>query len=161
MITFVSGDILLSKAAVLAHGVAPHDHFNSGLALHLRENWPAMVKDFRHYCHQVNPKPGEIWTWSGTKKQIVNLMTQEPALNAKSHPGKAKLSYVNHCLKALASFAEKEAISSLALPRLATGVGGLDWSEVSPLIEEHLNPLDIPIVVYERYQSGVAAKEPF
>ena len=43
MIREVEGDILLTKAQVVAHGVAPGDHFDSGLALALRERWPAMV----------------------------------------------------------------------------------------------------------------------
>ena len=58
MITRVRGDILLSDAQAIAHGVAPHDHFNQGLALSLRKRHPAMAKDFRHYCHQQNPKAG-------------------------------------------------------------------------------------------------------
>ncbi len=37
MIHDVSGDILLSSAQVIAHGVAPNDLFHSGLALSLRE----------------------------------------------------------------------------------------------------------------------------
>ncbi len=57
MIHEVSGDILLTKAQAIAHGVAPNDHFDSGLALALREKWPAMAKDFRHYAHQTHPKP--------------------------------------------------------------------------------------------------------
>jgi len=44
----VTGDILLTKAQAIAHGVAPGEHFDSGLALSLRENWPAMAKDYRH-----------------------------------------------------------------------------------------------------------------
>ncbi|MCE2791654.1 MAG: hypothetical protein LW697_04265 [Blastopirellula sp.] len=65
MIQLVSGDILLTQAQAMAHGVAPFDHFNQGLALALREQWPAMVKDFRHWCHNQNPKPGEVWQWVG------------------------------------------------------------------------------------------------
>ena len=33
MISEVSGDILLSKAQVIAHGIAPNDPFKQGLAL--------------------------------------------------------------------------------------------------------------------------------
>ncbi len=61
MIKEVSADILLSKAQVLAHGVAPEDHFNQGLAPALRQQYPAMAKDFRHYCQVVHPKAGELW----------------------------------------------------------------------------------------------------
>jgi len=61
MIHEVTGNILMTKAQAVAHGVAPNDHFDSGLALALRERWPAMAKDFRHYVHQTHPKPGELW----------------------------------------------------------------------------------------------------
>ncbi len=36
MIREVQGDILLSHAQVIAHGIATHDPFDSGLALALR-----------------------------------------------------------------------------------------------------------------------------
>jgi O-acetyl-ADP-ribose deacetylase (regulator of RNase III) len=39
MIHEVSGDILLTTAQAIAHGVAPNDHFDHGLALALRETW--------------------------------------------------------------------------------------------------------------------------
>ena len=57
MLHEVSGDILLTRASALAHGVAPNDHMNSGLALSLREDWPAMYKDFRHFSHTTIPTP--------------------------------------------------------------------------------------------------------
>ncbi len=63
MLYEVQGDILLSEAQAIAHGVAPNDHFDSGLALALREKWPAMAKDFRHFAHQTHPKPGDVWMW--------------------------------------------------------------------------------------------------
>ncbi len=162
MIHYVSGDILLSKAAVIVHGVAPNDHMDHGLALGLREQWPAMTKDFRHWCHNQNPKPGTIWAWSGADgSRIVSLLTQEPAEGARGgHPGKAKLEYVRHSLRELGKFLGKEKIGSVAIPKLATGVGGLDWNAVKPLIEEQLGQAGIPVYVYEEYHSGVAAPEP-
>lgn len=160
MITKVRGDILLSDARAIAHGVAPHDHFNQGLALALRERHPAMAKDFRHYCHQENPKPGHAWLWAGPERVVINLMTQEPAPGEKAHPGKATAHNVGHALKALRKILEDEAIPSVALPKLATGVGGLDWSEVEPLIESHLGDLNIPAIIYETYEKGQKAKEP-
>jgi len=159
MITKVRGDILLTKAQAIAHGVAPHDHFNQGLALALRERFPAMAKDFRHYCHQQNPKPGHAWLWAGPEKVVVNLMTQEPAPSEKAHPGKATAHHVSHALKELRALIEKEDIKSVALPKLANGVGGMDWSEVEPLIKEHLGDLKIPVIVYETYEKGAAAEE--
>lgn len=160
MITKVRGDILLSDAKAIAHGVAPHDHFNQGLALALREQHPAMAKDFRHYCHQDNPKPGHAWLWAGPERVIINLMTQEPAPDQHAHPGKATVHNVDHALKELRAILEREKIPSVALPKLATGVGGLDWDEVAPLIESHLGDLPITVIVYETYEKGTKAAEP-
>lgn len=160
MITRIRGDILLSDARAIAHGVAPYDHFNQGLALALRERHPAMAKDFRHYCHQVNPKPGHAWLWAGPERVIINLMTQEPAPDNKAHPGKATTHNVSHALKELRKLIDAENIPSIALPRLATGVGGLDWAEVEQLIENHLGDLDVSVVVYETFEKGVKAAEP-
>ncbi len=160
MIHEVSGDILLTKAQSIAHGVAPNDHFDQGLAAALHDKWPAMVKDFRHYVHETHPKPGELWTWGGFGVRIFNLMTQEGKLAKGAKPGKAKASNVNHCLKRLRHVLEKEQIESIALPKLATGVGGLDWDEVLPLIQTHLGDLDVPVYIYTQYQKGVQANEP-
>ena len=160
MIKHVSGDILKSSAQVIVHGVAPGDHFNQGLALALRERYPAMAKDFRHYCQINHPKPGEVWVWGGVDdKRIVNLLTQEEAPNKKGHPGKASTKNVNHALRALRALIEEEQFTSVALPRLATGVGGLAWDDVSELIENHLGDLTVPVYVYETYQPGVQAQE--
>jgi O-acetyl-ADP-ribose deacetylase (regulator of RNase III) len=160
MIHEVSGDILLSRTQAIAHGIAPNDHFDSGLALALREKWPSMAKDFRHYAHQSHPKAGELWMWGGTDHaRIFNLMTQEGDHANGSRPGKATLANVNHCLRRLRREIEKEKITSLALPALATGVGGLKWSEVKPLIDQHLGDLKIPIYLYSTYHPGMQAEE--
>ncbi len=159
MIKKVKGDILLSDAQAIAHGVAPHDHLTNGLALSLRENYPAMAKDFRHYCHQQNPKPGHAWLWAGPERVVINLMIQEPAPGKNAHPGKATIQHINHALKALHKIIEKNEISSIALPRLATGVGGLDWSDVEPCIEQHLGELKIPVIIYETYHKDKKAAE--
>jgi O-acetyl-ADP-ribose deacetylase (regulator of RNase III) len=160
MIHEVSGDILLSKAQAIAHGIAPNDHFDHGLALALREKWPAMAKDFRHYASQCHPKPGEMWVWGGFNVRIFNLMTQDGDHTHGSKPGKATVSSVNHCLKRLQHELEKGEIKSLALPKLATGVGGLSWTDVFPLIQSHLGGLKMPVFVYSQYQTGVQAAEP-
>jgi O-acetyl-ADP-ribose deacetylase (regulator of RNase III) len=160
MIHTVSGDILLSKAQAIAHGVAPNDDFKHGLALALREKWPAMAKDFKHWCHNTHPAPGGVWMWGGVGGvRIINLLTQEPPHGAGQHPGKAKLEHINHALKALHQLVEKEGLTSLAIPKLATGVGGLKWEEVWPQIQKHLGELKIPVYVYTEFHPSVAATE--
>lgn len=160
MIQEVSGDILLSKAALIAHGVAPNDDHATGLAHALREHAPAMYKDFRHYCKTQHPKAGTLWAWSGADgRRIVALFTQEPAYHPGERRGKASLTHVNHALQALRRLIESEQVRSVALPRLATGIGGLEWQEVRPAIERHLGTLTIPVVIYSTYHAGQAAAE--
>lgn len=162
MIKEVTGDILLSKAQGIAHGVAPNDDFKNGLAFSIKEQHPDLYKDFRYFSHGNHPKEGTLWAWEDAKgKKFYNLFTQEHAKSHNSHPGKAKLSYVNHALKELRTQIESGAISSLALPKLATGVGGLEWDEVKPLIEKHLGDLSTPIFIYSTYKKGAEAKEEF
>lgn len=160
MIYEVTGDILLSKAQAIAHGVAPNDHMEQGLALALRERWPAMAKDFRHYANEHHPKPGTMWVWGGFNVRIFCLMTQDGEHAHGARPGSATVANVNHCLRHLQHELEKGEITSIALPRLATGVGGLDWNQVRPLIQSHLGSLKIPVLVYNHYEPGVQATEP-
>ena len=160
MIKEVTGDILFSSAKAIAHGIAPNDHLDHGLALALRERWPSLAKDFRHWHHEAHPKAGDVWTWTapdGTR--VFNLLTQEPATSEKGHPGPARLEHVNHALRALRRELEATKPGSVALPRLATGVGGLEWADVRPLVEKHLGELGIPVYVYTRYEAGKKADE--
>jgi len=160
MLHELSGDILLSRAKAIVQGVAPNDDFMNGLALQLRERMPAMYKDFRHYCQTKHPKSGELWTWmSADGRFLINLMTHEAAYTRGSKPGHASLSHINRALRALRNFIKKEKPASLALPRLACGVNGLNWDEVKPLIEKQLGDLNIPIYIYTNYRKGIKADE--
>lgn len=160
MIYEVEGDILLTGAEAIAHGVAANDPMNQGLAESLHENYPAMHKDFHHWCHLQHPKLGSAWIWSGAGGvRIINLLTQEGGYEHGSKPGKASVVSVNRALRMLKKLIAKEKLSSVALPRLATGVGGLDWADVEPLIKNQLSDVDADIFVYRRFIAGKKATE--
>ena len=161
MIHEVEGDILLSSAAAIAHGVAANDPMNQGLAAVLHENYPSMHKDFHHWCHQQHPKQGSAWIWSGAQGvRIINLITQQGGYDHGSKPGKASVSSVNHSLRALKKLIAEEDLSSVSLPRLATGVGGLNWEDVRPLIMNQLADINADVYVYRKYVPGKKAVEP-
>jgi hypothetical protein len=126
------------------------------------------VRDFRHYCQTQHPKPGTLWGWltpDGDGVRIYTLLTQEPAegggahAHGHGHPGKATLPNVNHALRSLRAELLKEKVTSVALPRLATGVGGLEWTAVEPLIKEHLGVAELQVFVYDSYVKGQKAQE--
>jgi len=161
MIHEVEGDILLSDCSVIAHGVSANDPMTQGLAMSLHKQYPAMHKDFHHWCHTHHPKPGEAWMW-GTigGVRVVNLITQKGGYGHGAKPGRASIKSVRKSLKALSKMIAKEGFEAVALPKLAAGVGGLDWADVKPLIEMQLGDIGIPIYLYSVYHSGVKAKEP-
>jgi O-acetyl-ADP-ribose deacetylase (regulator of RNase III) len=161
MIYEVTGDITKTKAKAIAHGIAPNDDFKKGLAMNLRETWPSLYKDFRHYCHTKHPEAGSLWTWGAEGgMRIFNLLTQEGSYEAGVMPGKASIHNVHSCLKSLKKAIAEEKVSSLALPLIATGMGGLKPAEVLPLIKEEFKDSKIPIYLYTEYRQGVAANEP-
>ncbi len=157
MIHEVSGDILLTRAGAIAHSVWPNDEFQEGLRASLRGKWPMLLKEFRNYVKQCRPKPGEIWTWNGPGIRIFNLFTLE---GDRYQDVKATLGNVDCSLKQLRHEMENGDIKSIALPRLATGQGHLEWSDVLSLIHCHLGDLKIPVFVYTHYQQDVQASEP-
>jgi len=162
MIIEVEGDILQSKAQVIAHGVAANDPMSQGLAKSLHESLPAMHKEYHQWCHTHHPKPGEIWSWiSEDNVCIVNLITQEGGYGhgSQARPGKATLKNVSHALHALNKFVIENKYESLAIPRVATGVGNLDWADVFPIIQKQLGDLDIPVYVYSEFIEGLPANE--
>ncbi|BBL70954.1 macro domain-containing protein [Methylogaea oryzae] len=161
MIHEVAGDILLTRAQAIVHGAAANDPMDQGLALALHSLFPSMHKDYHHWCHQKHPKPGEAWMWdTGMGKKIATLITQEGGYGHGQRLGKASVSNLRHALRALRKAAEKEKIASIAVPRLATGVGGLDWLEVWPVIQEQLGEMEIPVFVYVEYLPKQKANEP-
>jgi O-acetyl-ADP-ribose deacetylase (regulator of RNase III) len=66
-------------------------------------------------------------------------------------PAKATLENVGHCLRELAKYVQGENVR-VSRCRAATGVGGLDWKDVKPLLVKHLGELGIPVLIYSVYR---------
>lgn len=100
MIYEVEGDIMLTRAAVIAQGVAVHDPMQSDLARNLQKRYPMMREQYHAWCDANNPKPGAIWLWNrGTDKvRILNLVTQDGADRALKHSGgRRRLPFIARC----------------------------------------------------------------
>ncbi len=104
------------------------------------------------------PNPGDAWLWTCAGGPfVINLLTQEGGYGEGKRPGKASASNVNHTLRALKKIVVKRGLSSVALPSLVTGVGGLDWEQVELLIQNQLRDLDVEVIIYKRYTHGQPA----
>ncbi len=161
MIYEVEGDILLTRAQIVAHGVCANDPMNQGLAKTLHENFPVMHKEFHHWCHQHHPKPGEVWLWAGLPRpKIAHLIIKEGGYSHHPEPVKTSTTHIKHALHALKKLALKENFTSIALPRLGTGLGGIEWELILPIIHQELGSLAIPVYVYSAYKPHKCALEP-
>ncbi len=60
----------------------------------------------------------------------------------------SKLSYVTDGLRALVEEIRRLKLSSIAVPALGCGNGGLEWNVVRPLIVDALGGLDIRVVLF-------------
>ncbi|MEQ8954116.1 MAG: macro domain-containing protein, partial [Gammaproteobacteria bacterium] len=130
MIYQVEGDIMLSRAEVIAHGVSTADPMIRGLASELHSKFPAMVEQFQQWCEETSPEPGEVWLWRQPGKiSIVNMLIQEGDDDPTRirRPDRIAL---NRCFRALNRLATEERFNSIAMPPVGAGEFALDWSEV-------------------------------
>lgn len=156
----VIGDILLTRAEALAHGVALDDDFKQGVGAELKAQWPAMYKDFRHFCKTHSPKVGDVWAWKGAGGPVIfNLFTQSAPGNVGGIPGRASISNVHHALKNLSKELESKKIKSVAITKIATGVGGLEWEEVKNTMGQDLANYHGEVFVYTTFKAKQKAQE--
>ena len=66
----------------------------------------------------------------------------------------ATMPYLRRSLRELRKWAEKNAIASVAMPKIGAGLGKLSWEkEVKPLVEEALAGSPVMFVVYETFRN--------
>jgi O-acetyl-ADP-ribose deacetylase (regulator of RNase III) len=88
--------------------------------------------------------PGRIFTFYPGGPVIMHFPTK------RHYADRSKLEDIKVGLVSLATEIKTQKIRSIAIPALGCGLGGLDWSDVKPLIEDALGPLtDVRIIVFE------------
>lgn len=153
MIKEVYGNILLSKSNAIVQSVAVDEDFSSGLAASVKNQWPGIADDFEKCCCKGEMRPGDLWRWQNDAGvDVINLLTHDATTSAS-------LEYTDSSLEKLAALVKEAGLKSLAVPKIGTDVGGLDWREVKPLIEKHLGELNIPVYLYTIFSPNIAAVE--
>ncbi|MCR9191641.1 MAG: macro domain-containing protein [Gammaproteobacteria bacterium] len=125
-----------------------------GIALAFKNRYPEMFQDYKKRCRNNQVELGKPYLWKPDfgSQWILNFPTKGHWRN------KSSLASIEGGLIHLAAHAKDWGIESLALPALGCGCGGLNWTEVRPLIVRHLEPLGIPIDIYPPLQNKVASK---
>ncbi len=143
---------MLSRAHVLAHGVNCEGRMGAGIAVEFKRRFPSMFTRYREMCNDGRLTPGGVYLEKNTSPWVLNLATQ-------SKVGRAELAYVHSCIKWIADHFEQEGITTMAMPRIAAGLGKLPWEPVEQIIQELLQPLPLPVFLYDQYVKGVEADE--
>ncbi|MCI0558816.1 MAG: macro domain-containing protein, partial [Nitrososphaera sp.] len=143
MIKFVQGDIFQSKAETLIATVNCVGIMGKGLAKEFRLRYPEMYREYVKICKKGELRKGRLFHFKDLHSAILCFPTKD------NWKGPSKYEFVEEGLKALVANYEKWQISSLAIPPLGCGLGGLDWDRVKSLIKKYLSHLPIEIEVYE------------
>lgn len=107
--------------------------------------FPEMFDDYVLRCAEGRVKLGEPYLFTaetGTDKWVLNF----PTIGDDWAP--PRLEEIRDGLRYLGRHYREWGITSLAVPALGCGVGGMDWAEVRPVMVEELSALDIPVEVY-------------
>ena len=149
-LTYLSGDPLLTKQQILAFGSnAAGRTETTPLATALLTRYPAAFSSYGKLCHQGRIEPGTIWYWHETKPALAFLVVRETPVGA------TRIRYVDAVMMALARDYRRDNLRSVALAPL-----GADHEQnaTKEVIERWLVKSPLPIIVYNTYQSGVAAE---
>ncbi len=148
MIRFTQGDILTVDAEALVNSVNCVGVMGRGVALQFKNAFPANFKAYAAACRRGDVQPGRMFVYEtgglANPRYIINFPTK------RHWRGKSRLEDIRDGLEALAGLITERRIRSVALPPLGSGLGGLDWAAVRPLIEAALATLpDVDITVFE------------
>ncbi len=137
------GDLFASRAQTLVNTVNCVGVMGKGVALEFKKRWPAMFEDYQRRCAAKQVRLGEPYLYrDASGMAIVNF----PTKNHWRSP--SRVADIENGLDDLVARAEGWGIRSLALPPLGCGSGGLEWSEVGPLIYRKLHEAPFDVEVY-------------
>jgi O-acetyl-ADP-ribose deacetylase (regulator of RNase III) len=156
MIDVKRGNILDEKSEALVNTVNCMGYMGRGIALQFKKAFPENFKAYEKACRQDRVKPGKVFIFELNHhimpKYIINFPTK------RHYREKSRIQDIKEGLIDLTDQIKKLNIRSIAIPPLGCGLGGLDWRNVKPIIEEGLSDLrDIQILLFE--PSGTPIKE--
>jgi O-acetyl-ADP-ribose deacetylase (regulator of RNase III)/uncharacterized protein YwgA len=140
------GDLFDSKAQTLVNTVNCVGVMGKGIALEFKKRFPAMFDDYLLRCDRKEVRLGEPYLYKDLLgARIVNFPTKDHWRSP------SRLQDIEAGLEFLAHHSAEWGISSLAMPPLGCGNGGLEWAEVGPLIYRKLHEIPVDVEVYAPY----------
>ncbi len=133
MIEITEGNIIETNAEALVNTVNCVGYMGKGIALQFKKAFPENFKAYNRACNAGEVHPGKMFVF-----EIVALVNPKYIINfpTKRHwRGKSRLEDIEAGLQALIQEIRDRKITTVAVPPLGCGLGGLDWEEVRPMIK--------------------------
>ncbi len=148
MIHYLKGNIFDSHADALINTVNTVGIMGKGIALQFKKAFPYNYKIYAKACKEGEVQVGQLLAVkdqniSTGEKWIINFPTKTDWRKPSEYE------YVEKGLESLLEFIDKHELSSIALPPLGAGNGGLEWEKVKQIIEKKLEGKRIDVYVYE------------
>lgn len=131
-----SGDIFTTTAESFGHGVNVEGVMSSGISATIKARYPEMFALYAGHCKKQGLEVGGMLLYGPAPldgKYVMNIACH-------AAPGTvAKYEWIHQGLSTALGACDHFGIKSIALPRIGTGIGGLEWEKVLHIIE-HLAP---------------------
>jgi O-acetyl-ADP-ribose deacetylase (regulator of RNase III)/uncharacterized protein YwgA len=155
MVRVLIGDIFQSKAQTLVNTVNCVGVMGKGIALEFKKRFPAMYEDYKARCDAGQVRLGEPYLYTEmTGASIVNFPTKDHWRSP------SRLKDIVRGLDYFAAHFKEWGITSVAMPPLGAGNGGLEWALVGPVIYQKLSALGIPAELYAPYGTSQSQLTP-
>ncbi len=143
---FTKGDLFATEGLrAYAHGCNCAGTMDTGIAAAFKKRWPRMFEEYRVRCEDSRFNLGDVFVWSDSDETIYNLAIQE------HWKKKAKLAALTRSLERMAELATNARIERVGLPRIGTGLGGLDWPRVKKILTEMGHRTSVTLVVFDQF----------
>ena len=137
MLTLRRGNIMEAEAEALVNTVNTVGVMGKGIALQFKKAYPENYAAYTKACKKGEVEVGKMFVLDrgelNKPKFIINFPTK------RHWREKSKLEYIERGLEDLVRVMENLRITSIAIPPLGCGNGGLNWEDVRPLIIDALN----------------------
>lgn len=160
MIKISTGNLLTAPAEALVNTVNTEGVMGKGIALQFKQAFPDMYKSYQSACKNSEIKLGKVHVYDlgglvGGPRWIINFPT-------KGHwRSKSKLDSIQTGLEDLIRIVGELNIRSIAIPPLGCGLGGLNWNDVQPAIEDAFATIpDVEVLLYPPKGAPTAKEMP-
>jgi O-acetyl-ADP-ribose deacetylase (regulator of RNase III) len=134
MIEITQGNLLNADVEALVNTVNCVGYMGKGIALQFKKAFPQNFEAYQRACKKKEVRPGKMFVFETdsmvTPKYIINFPTK------RHWRGKSHMEDIESGLKALIKEVKRLNLTSIALPPLGCGLGGLKWNVVRPMIEQ-------------------------